>query len=122
MGGAVAKRPFEFVDDLATLIGGETLVGDGGSGDVTAELFQLVALVGLAAGGGMEREAGLFGEQGRCEGFGLCRDGTQRECLLAGIGSDGDPEDRDYNRAFQAGARGSGSRAPATLEPERARP
>ena len=59
MGGAVAKRPFEFVDDLATLIGGETLVGDGGSGDVTAELFQLVALVGFAAGGGMEREAGL---------------------------------------------------------------
>ena len=51
MGGAVTKRLFEFVDDLATRIGGEALVGDGGSGDVTAELLKLVALIGLTDGG-----------------------------------------------------------------------
>ena len=64
MGGAVAEGLFELVDDLATLIGGEALVGDGGSGDVTAELLELVALIGLTDGGRVERKARLLGEQG----------------------------------------------------------
>ena len=54
MGGAVTKRLFGFADDFATRIGGEAVVGDGGSGDVTAELLELIALIGLTDGGCME--------------------------------------------------------------------
>ena len=57
MGGAVAKRLLELVDDLSSLVGREALVGNGGPGYVTTELFELVALVGLAAGGGVKGEA-----------------------------------------------------------------
>ena len=64
MGGAVPERLFESVDHLSHLVQREPLVGNGGSGDVTAQFLEPVALVGLAAGSGMEGEAGLPGEQG----------------------------------------------------------
>lgn len=64
MGGAVPERLFESVDHLSPVVQREPLVGNGGSGDVAAEFLEPVALVGLAAGCGMEGEAGLPGEQG----------------------------------------------------------
>ena len=91
VGGAVAKRLLEPIDDLSSLIGREPLVGDGGPCDVATELFELVALGGFTDGGGVERKARLPGEQGGREGFGLYRDGAQGQCLPAGVGPDGDP-------------------------------
>ena len=91
VGGAVAKRLLEPMDDLSSLIGREPLVGDGGPCDVATELFELVAFGGFTDGGGVERKARLPGEQGGREGFGLYRDGAQGQCLPAGVGPDGDP-------------------------------
>jgi len=39
VGGAVAKRLLEPIDDLSPIVGREPLVGDGGSRDVATELF-----------------------------------------------------------------------------------
>ena len=47
VGGAVAKRLLEPIDDLSPIVGREPLVGDGGPCDVATELFELVALGGL---------------------------------------------------------------------------
>ena len=91
VGGAVAKRLLEPMDDLSPIIGREPLVGDGGPCDVATELFELVALGGFTDGGGVERKARLPGEQGGWEGFGLYRDGAQGQCLPVGVGPDGDP-------------------------------
>ena len=52
VGGAVAKRLLEPIDDLSPIIGREPLVGDGGPCDVATELFELVALGGFTDGGG----------------------------------------------------------------------
>ena len=68
---AVAKGLLERVNDLTALVGGEPLVGNGGAGDVATELFELVALVRLAAGCPMQGKAGLPGEQRCSEGFRL---------------------------------------------------
>lgn len=88
--GAIVERLLEPLDDLHSLAGREPFVGNGRPGNVTADLLELVALAGLAAGGGMERKPRLLGEQGGCEGFGLRRDRAQGQCFLAGIGVDGD--------------------------------
>ena len=48
-----AKGLLEANDDLPTFVHREPFVGDGGSGDGAAELFELVALVGFAAGCGV---------------------------------------------------------------------
>ena len=87
---AVAKGLFELVHDLASLVGRQPFVGDGGSGDVATELLELVALIGLTAGGRVERKARLFGEQGGREGFRLRRDCAQCQCFATRIGADGD--------------------------------
>ena len=92
VGGAVAKRLLEPIDDLSPIVGREPLVADGGPCDVATELFELVALGGFTAGGGVERKARPLGEQGGWEGFGLYRDGAQGQCLPVGVGPDGDPE------------------------------
>ena len=60
---AVAKGLLEPIDDFFTFVHREPFVGDGGSGDVTAELFELVALLGLAAGCGVQGKTRLPGEQ-----------------------------------------------------------
>ncbi len=62
VGRAVAKRLLEPIDDLSPIIGREPLAGDGGPCDGATELLELVALVGLAAGGGVKGKAGLIGE------------------------------------------------------------
>ena len=45
--------------DLSTFVHREPFVGDGGSGDVTAELFELVTPVGLATGCGVQGKSRL---------------------------------------------------------------
>jgi hypothetical protein len=45
MGGAVVVGTFELQHDLAVVMAFESLVGDGGPGDVPTEVFELVALV-----------------------------------------------------------------------------
>ena len=60
---AVAKGPLEANDDLPTFVHREPFVGDGGSGDGAAELFELVTLIWPRSG---IRRAGitrLRGEQ-----------------------------------------------------------
>ena len=57
VGGAVAKRLLEPIDDLSPIVGREPLVGDGGPRDVATELFELVASGGFTDGGGVERKA-----------------------------------------------------------------
>ena len=64
VGGAVVERLLELVDDLFSFVGRQPFVRDGGSGDIAAEFFQLVALIGLTAGRRVERKARLPGEQG----------------------------------------------------------
>ena len=59
-----AKGLLEANDDLPTFVHREPFVGDGGSGDVAAEFFELVALVGFAAGCGVQGKTRLPGEQG----------------------------------------------------------
>ena len=61
---AVAKGLLEPNDDLPAFVHREPLVGDGGAGDGAAELFELVTLVGLAAGCGVPGKTRLPGEQG----------------------------------------------------------
>ena len=46
MGGAVAPRAFELQHDLAGAVAGEPLVGNGGAGDVAAQAFKFLALMG----------------------------------------------------------------------------
>ena len=48
VGGAVAKRLLEPIDDTSPIVGREPLVGDGGPGYATAELLEPVALGGCA--------------------------------------------------------------------------
>ena len=48
VGGAVAKRLLEPIDDLSLIVGREPLAGDGGPCDVATELFELVALGGFS--------------------------------------------------------------------------
>lgn len=60
--GAMCLRYLQF--GANTPWQGKPFVRDSGPGDVVAEFLEFVALVGLAEGGCMQREAGLFGEQG----------------------------------------------------------
>ena len=46
VGGAVPVGAFELQHDLAGAIALEPLVGDGGAGDVAAQAFELLALMG----------------------------------------------------------------------------
>ena len=64
VGGTVPKRLLAIVNDLAALVGGQALVGNGGPDDVAEELCELLALVGLSGGGTVMGESGLLGEQG----------------------------------------------------------
>ena len=72
---AVAKGLLEPVEDLPARIGREALVGNGGPGDVATELLELVALVGLAARGGVRLwvfgKPRIFGS-GNMDRFKIC--------------------------------------------------
>jgi len=63
-GRAVAERLLELMDDPPSLAGRDALAGDRRAGDATAGFFELVPLVGLAAGGRAQGEARLPGEPG----------------------------------------------------------
>ena len=49
VGGAVAVGAFELQHDLAGAVALEPLVGNGGAGNVAAQAFELLALVGATA-------------------------------------------------------------------------
>src|SRR3954468_18968405 len=49
MGGAVAPGTFELEHDLACAIALEPLIGNGRAGDVAAQAFELLALMGVTA-------------------------------------------------------------------------
>src|SRR5438128_735935 len=57
MGGAVAPGTFELEHGLAGWIALETLVGNRRTGDVTAQAFKLLALMGVTAYCRMQAEA-----------------------------------------------------------------
>ena len=72
----------ELQHDIAGTVACQSFVGDGGAGDVAAQLLQLLALMGGAAYLGMEAEAvrvdAAHGGQWR-----LCREGLQAQHFLA---------------------------------------
>ena len=51
VGGAIAQRLLEPIDDTSPLVGREPLMGDGGPCEVATERFELVALGGFTDGG-----------------------------------------------------------------------
>ncbi len=53
VGGAVAPGALELQDDLAGAIALEPLVGNGRAGDIAAQAFELLALMGATAHGGV---------------------------------------------------------------------
>ena len=57
MGGPVVVGALELQHDIAGTIDCQSFVGNGGAGDVAAQVFQLFALMGGAAHLGMEAEA-----------------------------------------------------------------
>ena len=87
--GPVTEGVLESVDDLSPFIDREAFVGECRAGDVAAQAFEGVALVGLAARGGMEgksRELSDAGGGRRRAG----RDGVQGKRLASGVRADGD--------------------------------
>ncbi len=56
MGGPVLIRAFELQHDVACAIAFEPFIGNGGAGDVAAQLFKFVALIHGAAHLGVEAE------------------------------------------------------------------
>src|SRR3954467_15997941 len=56
MGGAVAPGALELQHDLACAIALEPLVGNGRAGDIAAQAFELLALMGVTAYCGMQAE------------------------------------------------------------------
>ena len=89
MSGAVPEGVLEPIHDLPTVIDREAFVGDGGAGDVAAQAFEGVPVMGFAHGAGMEgepREPGDAGVVGRRIGV----DGAQRQGLAPGVRAGGD--------------------------------
>ena len=71
--GAVAPGAAESPLDLAVLADLEAALGKGRAGDVANETFEAVGVLGLDAGGGVEREAVGFGGEGWGSGETLAR-------------------------------------------------
>ena len=87
--GPVTEGVLESVDDLSPFIDREAFVGECRAGDVAAQAFEGVALVGMAHGAGMEgasRELSDAGGGRRRAG----RDGVQGKRLASGVRADGD--------------------------------
>ena len=57
MGGAVFVCTLELQDDLAGAITFEPFIGDGRAGDIAAQVFQLLALIGAPAHRRMQAKA-----------------------------------------------------------------
>ena len=88
MSGAVMEGVLESVDDLSAVIDREALVRDGWAGDVAAQAFEGVALMGLAAGARMEGESRELSDAGVI-GRRVGRDGAKRQGLAPGVGAGG---------------------------------
>ena len=87
--GPVTEGVLESVDDLSPFIDREAFVRQRRAGDVAAQAFEGVALVGMAHGAGMEgasRELSDAGGGRRRAG----RDGVQGKRLASGVRADGD--------------------------------
>src|SRR4051812_29158538 len=85
MGGAVAPGTFELEHDLACAIALEPLIGNGRAGDIAAQAFELLALMGVTAYCRMQAEAvrvdaARLLRVGRPAG-----DGLQAQYLLPGV-------------------------------------
>ncbi len=61
MGGAVSVRAFELQYDIVGAVEFEPFIGDGGTGNVAAQLFELIALTSGAAHFGVGAEPLLVG-------------------------------------------------------------
>ena len=61
VGSAVSVGAFQLQYDIAGTVEFESFIGDGGAGDVAAQLLELVALIHSAAHRGMEAEPLLVG-------------------------------------------------------------
>ena len=90
MRGAVAPEAFELQHDLAFAVALEPFVGDRGAGDVAAQAFEFLVLMGATAHPSMQAETVRFGAQG-CRGF-LIPAGhrSQTQHLLSGTRIEGD--------------------------------
>ncbi len=90
VGGAIAVRAFELQHDVAGAVELELIIGDGGAGDIVAELLELVALIHGTAHFGVKAESLRVGT----EFLGRLRiktgDGLQAQYFLPFPRSEGD--------------------------------
>ena len=89
MSRPVTEGMLESIHDLPAVIDREAFVGDRWAGDVAAQAFERVALMGLAARAGMEGESRELGDAG-VVGERVGRDGAQGQGLAPGVGAGGD--------------------------------
>ena len=89
MSRSVTEGVLESIHDLPAVIDREAFVGDRWAGDVAAQAFEGVALMGLAARGGMEGESRESSDAGVVRGR-VGRDGMQGQGLAPGVGGGGD--------------------------------
>ena len=89
MSGAVIEGVLESIHDLRAVIDREAFVREGRAGDVAAEAFEGVALMGSAARAGMEGESRELSDAG-VGGRRVGRDGAQGQGLAPGVGAGGD--------------------------------
>ena len=107
MGRAISIGCLQCEHHLAGPVECKPFVGDGGAGDVAAQVFELLALMGGAAHLGMEAKALLVDTAHGGRWRLSCRDGLQAQHLLARPG----PERNAVGagRRLQGPERGSGS-------------
>ena len=89
MSRSVTEGVLESIHDLPAVIDREAFVGDRWAGDVAAQTFEGVALMGLAARGGMEGKSRELSDAGVVRGR-VGRDGMQGQGLAPGVGAGGD--------------------------------
>ena len=91
MGGPISVPALELQHDIARAVTFESFIGHRRARDVTAQAFELFALMGDAAHVGMQAKA-VFGDTTLGGHLGFLRgDGFQAQDLLACPGSEGNP-------------------------------
>src|SRR3954466_4109310 len=85
MGGAVAPGTFELEHDLACAIALEPLIGNGRAGDIAAQAFELLALMGVTAYCRMQAEAVRIDAARLLRVGRPAGDGLQAQYLLPGV-------------------------------------
>ena len=91
MGGAVAKRLLEPIDDLSPIIGREPLVGDGGPCDVATELFELSCWAASQTVAAWSEKPGCPASKVDGKGEGCAGTVRKVNAFPAGVGANGDP-------------------------------